>query len=509
MESVIGPAAAATLRHAQHCQHRYGIRHWAAVLTSIPPHSAARGQIHRTLTTKREHQKAARKTRFAPRAAYQPTSASTWIISDGSVSADKEAITLAKALSLPWVIKRVEWRQGLQWLPVPFKKLIMDYHHVVNRKQTDKRPWFMKGELLTAPYPNYVIGSGAKTLPGLLQVSRMSGRASFSAHIHFPALPFIHFDQVFLQRHEVVVQLAGLGLMKDQKNYFRINSTLNSITSKSLELAKTNALEHGLLPKSFFADHSHKGSKSPIVTVLMGGPNEDCSHNTQRMVNRLERLVDVQNCRLLITYSQRTAENTKLAIQKFQERIQNEQRVFVYDPMKEQQPPQQTSGSSPIQDSATLMTWANTPGPTGVVGFSQDCNPYEAMLALADKIVVTADSVAMTNEALATGKPVYVLGGELARGKLKVFHRYLADQHATRAFRPGRVPITPHSSSRAQAGNDTADPLSYPGDHPPWNQSLAGQGPAEAKRIAERLHVMREARIAGRRIPDHVAEATC
>ncbi|KAF9575981.1 hypothetical protein EC968_000944 [Mortierella alpina] len=403
MESVIRPAVAATLRHAQHCQHRYGIRHWAAVLISIPRHPPARGQIHRTLATKTVHQKAARNTRFAPRTTYQPTSASTWIISDGSVSADKEAIALAKALSLPWVIKRVEWRQGLQWLPIPFKKLIMDYHHVVNRKQTDKLPWFMKGEPLTAPYPNYVIGSGAKTVPGLLQVSRMSGRASFSAHIHFPALPFIHFDQVFLQRHEVVVQLAGLGLMKDQKNYFRINSTLNSITSKSLELAKTNALEHGLLPRSFFTDSSRKGSKSPIVTVLMGGPNEDCSHNTQRMVNRLERLVDVQNCRLLITYSQRTAENTKLAIQQFQDRVNDKQKVFVYDPMKIQQHDQQTPGSSSTHDDATLTTWANTPGPIGVRGFAKDSNPYEAMLALADKIVVTADSVAMTNEALATG----------------------------------------------------------------------------------------------------------
>lgn len=135
----------------------------------------------------------------------------------------------------------------------------------------------------------------------------------------------------------------------------------------------------------------------------MGGPNEDCSHNTQRMVNRLERLVDVQNCRLLITYSQRTAENTKLAIQQFQDRIQDEQKVFVYDPTKEQLHEHQTSGSSPAHDSTTLTTWANTPGPTGVMGFSKDNNPYEAMLALADKIVVTADSVAMTNEALATG----------------------------------------------------------------------------------------------------------
>ncbi|KAF9379919.1 hypothetical protein CPB97_008683 [Podila verticillata] len=371
---------------------------------------------------------------------------------------------------------------GLQWLPIPFKKLLMDYYHVANRKQTTKLPWFLEGDSLSAPFPSYVIGSGAKALPGLLHVSRMSGKASYSAHIHFPALPFIHFDQVFLQRHEIAVQLAALGLMKDQKNYFRLNSTLNAITPKSLRQAKHALQDSGFIPNSFFASSSEP---SAIVTVLIGGPNEDCSHNTDRMVNRLNRLLEAQDARVLISYSQRTASNTKAALIDLKKSLRNPDRLFIYDPM-------------PRNDVRALVA------PT-----ISNADVYEGMLALADKIVVTADSVAMTNEALSTGKPVYILGGEMARGKLKVFHRYLADNRYTRAFRPGRVMITPIKEiSSSEPMNDRADPLSYPGDHPPWNCSLAFQGPVESKKIADRLKILRDCRIAGRRAPPEVADAT-
>ncbi|KAF9189047.1 hypothetical protein BGZ51_000156 [Haplosporangium sp. Z 767] len=513
MEILLRPLARNANRqaHSHYRSGQYGISHWESVLTSIPRRHGHYSTLQptsklaaisvataaqRPYATKTVHARAVPKTKFAPRETYQPTSASIWIISDGSLSADKEAITLAKGLGMPWVIKRVQWRQGLQWLPIPFKKLIMDYHHVVNRKHKDNMPWFLQGDSLDAPFPSYVIGTGNKTIPGVLQVSRMSGKATFS---------------------------AGLGLMKDQKNYFRINSTLNTITSRSLEAARAKAKELGLIPKSFFAQRL----SSPIVAVLVGGPSEDCSHNTDRMANRLARLVDVQNCRLLITYSQRTVGNTKLAIRKLQERIQDEDKIFIYDPMMEQQASDDALGTKKEVDaemstadaSVTTAAWNLVPGPKGVTGFLSGRNPYEAMLALADKIVVTADSIAMTNEALATGKPVYILGGELARGKLKVFHRYLADQHATRAFRPGRVPIIPLTSPTSKSSNakrvepesmnDTADPLSYPGDHPPWRHALEGQGPAEAKRLAERLQIMREARIAGRRVPAYISEATC
>ncbi|KAF9111280.1 hypothetical protein BGX27_005144 [Mortierella sp. AM989] len=493
---------ALSTHNAHRCNHnQYRIQQWATFLTSVPKrHHYINQQQHQQSTTARRaytsktvHDKSIRKVRYAPRIAYQPTTPTTWIMSDGSVSADKEAIALAKGLQLPWTIKRVEWCRGLQWLPMPFKKLIMDYHHVVNRKQTDKLPWFLKGDSLSAPYPNYVIGSGAKAVPGILQVSRLSGKASFS---------------------------AGLGLMKDQRNYFRVNSTLNTITPKTLESFKSKALERGLIPKSYFDNNRRP---SPIVTVLIGGPNEDCSHNTERIVNRLARLIDVQNCRVLISFSQRTADNTRMEIARLQERIQDQDKIFVYDPMAYKY-------TNTDKDKGSVVEMANrnnNVGPTDVAGFSADQNPYEAMLALADKIVVTADSVAMTNEALATGKPVYILGGELARGKLKVFHRYLADIHLTRAFRPGRIPIVPISHQHdgktssstlstaiSNSSNDAADPLSYPGDYPAWDSnnsirnSLAGQGPEQARKLAERLQIMRECRLAGRRVPEHISNAT-
>ena len=43
-------------------------------------------------------------------------------------------------------------------------------------------------------------------------------------------------------------------------------------------------------------------------------------------------------------------------------------------------------------------------------------NPYEAMLALCDRFVVTGDSVSMISEATATGKPVHVFDVPLSRG---------------------------------------------------------------------------------------------
>lgn len=185
--------------------------------------------------------------------------------------------------------------------------------------------------------------------------------------------------------------------MKDQKNYFRISSSLNTITPKSLDQARAFALEHELIPKSFFVKQGNSPT-SPVVTVLIGGPNEDCSHNTERMVNRLARLVDIQNCRLLISFSQRTAESTKRAIRlRLLDNLVksgNEGKVFLYDPM---------AANADNQASVSAVDWEKVPGPRGVLGFTSERNPYEGMLALADKIVVTADSIAMTNDALATG----------------------------------------------------------------------------------------------------------
>lgn len=55
-------------------------------------------------------------------------------------------------------------------------------------------------------------------------------------------------------------------------------------------------------------------------------------------------------------------------------------------------------------------------------------NPYQGYLGAADRIVVTPDSVNMLSEACATGKPVFTLLPDSARGKLTELHAELRTQ---------------------------------------------------------------------------------
>lgn len=52
---------------------------------------------------------------------------------------------------------------------------------------------------------------------------------------------------------------------------------------------------------------------------------------------------------------------------------------------------------------------------------NQDTNPYPGLLAWADRIVVTADSVSMLSEACATTAPVYVAADDRVRGRHALF----------------------------------------------------------------------------------------
>jgi hypothetical protein len=61
-------------------------------------------------------------------------------------------------------------------------------------------------------------------------------------------------------------------------------------------------------------------------------------------------------------------------------------------------------------------------------------NPYFACLALADAVLVTADSVSMISEAAATGKPVHILDLDGGSAKFARFHRLMRGAGITRPF---------------------------------------------------------------------------
>ncbi len=63
-------------------------------------------------------------------------------------------------------------------------------------------------------------------------------------------------------------------------------------------------------------------------------------------------------------------------------------------------------------------------------------NPYLAFLALAQRIVVTPDSVNLLSEACASGKPVFTFAPRPVQGKLADFHRELRDSGRLRDLGP-------------------------------------------------------------------------
>ncbi len=65
---------------------------------------------------------------------------------------------------------------------------------------------------------------------------------------------------------------------------------------------------------------------------------------------------------------------------------------------------------------------------------NKEPNPYFAMLAWADAVIVTADSVNMACEAGATGKPVHIFPLPGARAKARRFHASLQARGVARVF---------------------------------------------------------------------------
>ena len=61
-------------------------------------------------------------------------------------------------------------------------------------------------------------------------------------------------------------------------------------------------------------------------------------------------------------------------------------------------------------------------------------NPYLGMLALAEHLVVTEDSVSMVSEAAATGKPVYLAAVDGGSTRHRAFHALLREEGVTRPF---------------------------------------------------------------------------
>jgi mitochondrial fission protein ELM1 len=227
--------------------------------------------------------------------------------------------------------------------------------------------------VLAPPWPDVLISSGRGSVAAALAVRRASAGKTFNVHIQTPYVDSSRFDVVVIPQHD---SLRG-------DNVLVTRTALHGVTKERLaEAAQRFNARFSYLPR-------------PLIAVLVGGSNkhQDCPPETMhRMADQLIAAARERCGSLAVTTSRRTGEEN--------ERILRERLRVV-----------------------PLFFWD---------GIEE--NPYLGLLALADAIVVTSDSVSMVSEACATGKPVHVFNMGEKHRKLRQFHKTLMDDGVTRPF---------------------------------------------------------------------------
>ena len=227
--------------------------------------------------------------------------------------------------------------------------------------------------VFAGPWPDVVISCGRNSVTPALAIRKSSGGKTFSIHVQHPHVNPALFDCVIVANHD------GL----EGPNVLATQGALHRITRDKLDDAFAQfAPVFGSL-------------KHPIYSVLVGGTTRSSSMTVEAARDLGEKLAQVgrdTGGSIAVTMSRRTGPENEAAIRECLKGAN----AYIWDGKGE--------------------------------------NPYFGLLAHADAIVVTADSVSMTSEACATGRPVYVYDAGLKSRRLKKFQENLAAAGMTRAF---------------------------------------------------------------------------
>jgi mitochondrial fission protein ELM1 len=253
---------------------------------------------------------------------------------------------------------------------------------------------------LAPPWPDVLIGGGGKAAPILAALGR-HGHAMRRVMVQHPRLKISRFDLVVVVRHD---QLTG-------PNVLVTRTALHRATPARLaEAASVWAPRLAHLPR-------------PWVAVLVGGSNGRFRLDAavaEDLSARLAAMMRADRVGLALTPSRRT-------------------------------------------DPAARRVFADRLRPLGAEIWDMTGeNPYYGMLALADAIVVTADSVSMISEAVATAAPVMIADIPGRSRRIGLFTQALIDEKRVRPYQ-GRMehwPVAPLDDTAA-AGAEMARRLGF------------------------------------------------
>ncbi len=218
---------------------------------------------------------------------------------------------------------------------------------------------------LSPPWPDLVISCGVRNEPVCRWIREQSGGRTRYVHVGRPWAALNSFDLVITTPQYRV---------PSRPNVLNNILTLHGVTSQRLDQAR-------LEWESTFA-----ALPRPRLAVIVGGDSGPFSLGQQaasRLGRETSQLARAQGGSLLVTTSSRTSVAAVAALQ------------------------------SSITGPNYFHHWQS----------GDSANPYMGILAWADRLIVTGDSIAMLSEACATGKPVrmFDLGG--MRDPLDESHR--------------------------------------------------------------------------------------
>jgi uncharacterized protein len=229
------------------------------------------------------------------------------------------------------------------------------------------------------PWPDIVITCGRRSAPYAVAIKRASGGRTLAVHVQDPRAFRSEFDLIIAMDHDRIAKRPGV---------IKVATALHDITPAALAAAAEGwKLRFERLGR-------------PLAGVAIGGDLRGrpfTIEDGQRLLAGLRRLREA-GMGLAITPSRRTPTEVRNLLA---EAFAGDSRVFLWNLEGE--------------------------------------NPYRAILALADRLVVTTDSVSMVSEAIATGHPVELL--DLAFRRHIQFVQELVDDGLARRFEGDPTPF--------------------------------------------------------------------
>ena len=308
---------------------------------------------------------------------------STWILVDqGKTGSLNQCLGLAEALGFPYEVFSLTFHQPWAWLPLA----LWPKHPRWTLKKNPFGDQSLRDKSLGGkPLPTLVIASGRKSMNAAAWLRK---KGVFVVALQKPTLPLSCFDLVVVPEHD---RLSG-------PNVISVLGNLHRITQ---EKCQTEALSWA---------NAWKNLPPFKRVILVGGPNGKLSlsaPSVTKIIAAIQQALD-QGKGVLISTSRRTPPSVVALLKDFCKTHSHNE------------------ANAPAQTEAKIFFWD-----------SGEKNPYLAFLGAGDEFVVTADSIAMMSEVMATGKPLHLIPLEGHSPKFQRFYTSILTKGAKWVSDPG------------------------------------------------------------------------